>query len=349
MVRMKENSNIISLLRFPLTIGIVFIHSISFSQGRFLVYDFFHQLIGPISEVCVPLFFFFSGYLFFIKIDTLNFDTYITKVKKRVGSLAVPHIFWNLFVVAVIGLGQMFAPDLFTGAFKNIADFTVMDWLSIFYAAPGSSQPIAFQLWFLLVLMIMTVLTPLFYFLCRFMNYWWCLVLLIAYVTRFHVMGFGFYSFFFYGFGCWFGIKKQHFSLKRVSARWSIILVYTLLLVIELCSRNSSWCIYFHRINVVIGCFAVIQACALYLNSYGVKTPWYMRDSITNSSFFIYCYHGIFALFIPRCVISFINNDASAVMWYFLDVAILVLMGIVLYNLLSKFSPRFLKVIVGNR
>lgn len=164
---LSKQSEIISALRFPLIVGVVFIHTLELSAGEYQVYDFLYSfLTDGLCGVCVPLFFFFSGYLFFQNIDCFDMTTYWKKMKKRARSLLIPFIFWNLFVVTIIGLGQLVAPSLFTGAYKSISDFTFIDWLSIFYSALGSNQPIAFQLWFLRDLIIMVAMTPLFYYLC---------------------------------------------------------------------------------------------------------------------------------------------------------------------------------------
>ena len=68
-VCLKENNRIISIVRFPLIVGVVFIHSLSIPHGSFMVYDFFYYSLNEIlCDTCVPLFFFFSGY--FIGLDS---------------------------------------------------------------------------------------------------------------------------------------------------------------------------------------------------------------------------------------------------------------------------------------
>lgn len=67
----KKNSHTISFLRFPLCIAIVMIHSnvgVSNSTAtHFSIYNKFSDFfIGEICFSAVALFFFISGYLFFL-------------------------------------------------------------------------------------------------------------------------------------------------------------------------------------------------------------------------------------------------------------------------------------------
>ena len=62
---MKVNSEIISLLRFPLIVGVVFIYSLSLSHGLYHIYDFCYSLMTEtLCGVC-PLVLFLLGLFVF--------------------------------------------------------------------------------------------------------------------------------------------------------------------------------------------------------------------------------------------------------------------------------------------
>ena len=350
---LRGNIEINSLLRFPLIVGVVFSHSLSLAHGNYKIYDFFYiSLTEILCTTCVPLFFFFSGYMFFHNIESFDLGTYKNKLKRRVKSLFIPYVFWNLFVVAVIGIGQILAPSFFSGSFKNVMDFTVNDWLSIFYCAFGSNQPIAFQLWFIRNLMVMIVLTPLIYFLCRCFDYWWLLVLFLLPMIGINVLfpGFSFFSLSFFATGCWFGINKCSFIVKSINAKYLIIIAFIILYIIDfLFHKSNTVHVAFHYFCVVAGCISIIQAASLIVQHKDYTKFFFMEPAISNSTFFIYCYHGIFSAFITRFVIRFVSNDLMAVLGYFMVVFVLIAFGVLAFNFLSKLSPAIIGFITGGR
>ena len=108
-------SKTISYLRFPLIVGVVFIHNkmaeinvqgdiVSYDDWPWLTYtmDFFSSVLPTIA---VPLFFFISGFLFFYKVD-FDKNVYIKKLKSRYHTLVIPYLIWN-FVGFLILLIQM--------------------------------------------------------------------------------------------------------------------------------------------------------------------------------------------------------------------------------------------------
>ena len=349
---LKKNSDIISLLRLPLIVGVVFIHSIKLSQGYFPLYDFCYSFITEgICQVCVPLFFFSSGYLFFQNVDKFDIRIYKSKIKRRISSLLIPFIFWNLFVVAIIGTGQILCPSLFSGAFKNVLDFDAKDWLSIFYCSLGTNKPIAYQLWFLRDLILMSAITPIIYCLCKHLKFWFIGTLMVLYIlgVKSLVTGLSFFSLFFYCTGCWFGVNKIKFYFESNGLRWVSIVSFVILLILVLFLKNDYWAYLIQRTNVIIGCIAVVQLAFLYIEKRDVTDVFVNRKSISNSSFFIYCYHGIFATFLGKFAENIVANDFEAVIVYFAIVIFLVIFGVLAYNVLLRTLPRFTGVITGGR
>lgn len=85
----------ITILRFPLIVAIVFIHTfiagqpnidgkINVEYGQYPIYDFLDHIVRIcLAEVAVPLFFVISGFLFFYQCD-FNRETYYIKLRKRI-------------------------------------------------------------------------------------------------------------------------------------------------------------------------------------------------------------------------------------------------------------------------
>lgn len=333
-------------------VGVVFIHSICLPHGKFGFYDFCHSTLSDtLCGICVPLFFFFSGFMFFQNVTTLDFETYKLKMRRRIKSLLIPFIFWNLFVVAVIGAGQLLVHSFFSGAFKNVLDFDFKDWLSVFYSFQGSGVPMAYQLWFLRDLILMSALTPLIFYLCKYLKFWWIAVLMILHLlgVRSQVVGLNFSSLFFYCSGCWYGINKCSFGFESNRLKWVFVLIYGFLIVMELLLKGFDWICYLHEFNIIVGCIAILQFMSIYNESRDTSQLFYMKKSISNASFFLYCYHGIFAAFIAKFAANLVHDDFGAVFVYFADVILLVVFGVLAYNVLLKLLPSFTRIITGCR
>ncbi|MDR2814197.1 MAG: acyltransferase family protein, partial [Prevotellaceae bacterium] len=81
-------SNVITFLRFPLIIGVLFIHAMpgmDFGAEEnipvfYLCRNFFSGVLG---SVAAPLFFFISGFLFFQNINGFTKYDYLRKLKSR--------------------------------------------------------------------------------------------------------------------------------------------------------------------------------------------------------------------------------------------------------------------------
>lgn len=167
----KIQSQTISFQRFPLIVGVVLIHSY-FSEvvingvdlmknGIFPIYSTVSFLFSQIiSRIAVPLFFFISGYLFFFKINLFTREIYLQKLKKKVQTILIPYIFWNLLVIAFFFMSQTFLPGLMSGENKLIADYSIFDWFWAFWNTKminpniAEAYPICYQFWFIRVLMV---------------------------------------------------------------------------------------------------------------------------------------------------------------------------------------------------
>ena len=63
-----------------------------------------------------------SGYLFFLKNDSFTLDDYKGKISKRIKSLLVPYLIWNVIIFFVYLTVQTFVPSMASGRTKMIVD-----------------------------------------------------------------------------------------------------------------------------------------------------------------------------------------------------------------------------------
>ncbi|MBB5190803.1 hypothetical protein HNQ50_001526 [Silvimonas terrae] len=170
-----------ALLRFPLIVAVVYIHSFvttvglsSFRIGdmysspvSWMVREFFSQEVCRIS---VPGFFLISGYMFFWNFQG-TWQGYAGRLKKRVPTLLVPYVLWNLLVIGFYaGLQSIPAASGFiSGQNLPIARFDAMDWLNAFIG--WRAYPAAYQFWFIRDLMVMVLLSLPLYWLLRYASH----------------------------------------------------------------------------------------------------------------------------------------------------------------------------------
>ena len=180
----KKISLRITILRFSLIVGIVFIHSaantLHFSDGAggiqsvsaavSFIQCFISQVLARIS---VPFFFTISGFLFFQKYEC-SLAIILGKLKSRVKTLIVPYLIWNTLALLVYFILQSI-PSLsqfFSGAIKPVSQYNAYDYVNGYLGLRKSANsPFVYQFWFLRDLFIMVLISPLFWLAIRYTFY----------------------------------------------------------------------------------------------------------------------------------------------------------------------------------
>ena len=260
----KHISNIISYLRFPLIVGVVFIHSkldslisVDASSYTFFVMSLFSDVI---ARLCVPLFFFFSGYLFFINVE-FNKLIYREKLKKRIRTVLTPYLIWNCFgfIVLLIKVHPYFSvrfPALQV-YHVDIESFLRSFW-SFSLVSNNSYYPINFPLWYLRDLFILILFSPFVYRLICALKY---SVVFILFVIWFSPLGGHEFSqsLAFFPLGAYLSINKYDFDtiLKRFSP-YSIVM-YVIIAVLDVLTIGEQIHFLIHQIGILVGMIAIIN------------------------------------------------------------------------------------------
>jgi surface polysaccharide O-acyltransferase-like enzyme len=161
----------LAVLRFPLMLGVVFIHA-GFTQGitgaHLPVTTSIKSFISDgLTNPCVPLFFLLSGYFFFANFSW-SFSNYAGKLKKRVKTLLIPFLFWTHLVVLIYLLFQNlpFTKQYFTNTRPAVATFGIYEYADsiIGFTEHFRTSLYAVQFWFLRDLIVLVLIAPVFYF-----------------------------------------------------------------------------------------------------------------------------------------------------------------------------------------
>ncbi|MBQ4279397.1 MAG: acyltransferase [Rikenellaceae bacterium] len=358
-------SKTIDFLRFPLIVGVVLIHSQlsgTSIQGQQMMADGDFPLYSEVSYLCsniiariaVPLFFFFSGFLFFYRTNGFTKRIYGQKLKKRTRTLLVPYLFWNMLVALLLLLGQTFMPGLGSGANKALADFAPAEWLRIFWnvrEAGGEYYPINYPFWFIRDLMVVMLFSPLVYVVVRRFGYY--AVALLGVLWWFGwwvpVTGFSAAACFFFTAGAFFSIRDHNFVRTMRPLLPVVAVLYPAMAVGELCLRECAGRItdVLHNANIMVGVILLISLSARLLEQKkGHTVPF-----LSASSFFIFAYHAIPLGLAIKCMMLWLHPQSDILLLglYFFCPAVVIALGLTLYCLLQKYLPKFTAVITGGR
>lgn len=206
-----------------------------------------------ITRVAVPVFYIISGYFFFKNFRIWSWEGYLTKMRKRIKSLVIPYLMWNLILFCIVHdplfLGELSDNSLWSVLWEwrqkwhvfwdvNIFDCNLKNILG---GANYGTGPIDLPLWFLRDLIVVSFLSPLLYFFLKKARVWGVVFLLTAFVTRIWIKtpGFSITAFFFWGLGAYFAINDINivlFSRNKIK----IFLPITIMLI-PMCVYYDGW------------------------------------------------------------------------------------------------------------
>lgn len=316
-------------------------------QDYSVPFDIYMQcLTREIVFDAVPLFFFVSGFLFY-----LNEESIWKKWKKRIKSLFVPYILWCsfyfvflFFTQRVLGLERFFSGD----KLKLIADFEAIDYLRVFWDIRDGG-PILAPLWFLRNLIVLCVLAPIFRFLSIRLKVLFPIILLINYFFfhwKFLVVSDS--NFLFFGVGIYFCVTDLKLGLLDKAYLKYVAPIWVLLISAVMVSYSKGLPTYdlAHRLFLIIDCILVYAIVNKVTNNYDCN----MILKITAASFFIYLSHEPWISYIQSFFFKYISLPEAillAMPWIFVFIALCYTYAG--HYLLSKYAPPIYRILTGSR
>lgn len=342
MLEQKAFERVISILRFPLIVGVVLIHtSVKCDAGEAPIYSALHKLFSNLLvSPCVPTFFFISGFLFFYKVQNFTKDIYKTKLKKRVQTLLIPYLFWNIVVLLYYTAGHICFPGIIAPDNCNVLQYSFVDLIRSFWDNPDGF-PICYQLWYLRNLIVLCICSPIIYVLLKRMSKYSIYLFLLIYLC-FDVSGM-LKSAFWFMCGSYFSLWNINVVKVFAKIKWLVIAVFLCLLTICFFDNSVGW---LRDSMVLCGIASFICLANEYVIHYEHKP-----NVFDKSTFFIYGFHGFPIVLLATTILPrFLGSaDAMCVIQYLLAPISIILLSVALYMLLHKFFPSFLKVINGGR
>lgn len=345
----EVQSQTIYFLRFFFIAAVVFIHArmeavpTSCENG----YSLFVFITTRVFER-LPVLILFSGFLFFR--SGFSSRIYGKNLKRRVKSLLVPYLFWNLAVVAYYFLLQCWllwhgeTPDS-----QLITEYTLHDWKTAFW-----NEPIATQFWFVRNLMIFSVLSPVIYLVIRYLKLAGLILLALPWIFGIqvkigidHAEAVPMYLFFFSA-GAWLALRKENFVL-RMMPLWGwmgILFLLTIIFRVYRFVAGLPAIVWFDKLGLCISVVFFIALTGKLIGSGKLK----VNVPLCQSSFFIFAAHYIPVELLRIPLMKFLPATPwSHFLMHIICFAVVLGLCIGTYKLLHRFTPRFLSIISGGR
>ena len=367
-------SETISFLRFPLIIGVVFIHfdlvkchllpqEAVYPNWFYFIITFFSNVL---PRAAVPLFFFFSGFLFFYHTD-FSIGIYKQKLLKRTKTLLIPYIIWN--IIAVLFLLVYKIPGLehiFPDAAKIEIQCSPIRILNIFFdrgncifirntSDTNLPYPLNVPMWYIRELFAMVLLAPFIFQIIKKIGGWFVLILGITWSIRgpLFVPEGGYFSSlfcraaFFFSWGAYYSIENKNFIEEMQKPKW-VPLLFLPFVIIDALTQKHIFNAYFHNITIIIGTLTFVFIAAHLLLNERVK----VNKMLTQCSFFVYAFHNLILVSIGKALLSVFdiyNNVYAMLLFYFMVPVVTILICMAIYLALKRFFPAFSKILTGGR
>lgn len=324
----EEDTAYLDLLKVLLTVGILFRHAApDFPTGT--------PLLGTISkgvvlltEICVPLFFAISGYLFFLNApDQPDAKWFGNKLKKRVFSLLLPYLIANAAAFLCYWAVIRFRPGW-------IAGFLGDQWKSpLFVLWTG---PINLSLWFIRELIVVSILSPVIWLIVRYTRIWGVLLLGVLWFFRK-----GPAPVFFFSLGACLSFWRQSASDSvRHAGPW-FFLAYACCFPLAMKADNLM------KMTVLLGLPLAVWAASACLR----KVHFRLCPELRSWCFFIYLYHYIPLTGLKKFAYASLDTNGTAfgLMKYAAVALGLLFVLTLIYYVMKKSMPGLSKIILGGK
>ena len=350
-------SRTFDILRFPLAVWVVLIHSgwsevvisgVTYGSGNLPIFRFLSHLICvALGGIVVPTFLFISGYLFF-RSGTLSRDEYQRKIKRRMRSLVIPYFVWNVIVLLFSFIYQSILAQrgYVFGSVKPVFDYSIADFFHAFWDIK-SGAPICFQLWYVRDLIILSILSPLIGFLLTSGKKVGCAVVLLivygVYVTYWPSFPPSWSSVLYFIMGGACSLYQFRIVDGFSSPITRVVLLYPLLFVALFLKGDISWLMASWPVGVLF-----LLNCVYLLPQTKIDLPSGLKK-LAGISFFLYCIHEPLLTTLRKVTYLIIQPSSDLVflcIWIG-DAIVLVTFAVVLGLLIQTRANRLWAVLNG--
>lgn len=341
-------SEAITWLRFPLIFLIILLHCYS-TVGLPGDHGLYFRVIYPFSlwlgETGVPGFFFISGFLFF-----LSKKRYLQKLESRFHTLLIPYLLWNALLLALYIIVYLAGyPQDING--KNIADYTLIDYIRAFWDRgsydEGNFVPILCPFWYIRNLLIMSVLSPFFFYLVKYgrevfllaVAVWWLMTPHNAFISQ---------TILFFCLGAYFSILNKNpleifYKYKVFFLTTCVVFAFADILVHTIFITPIN--LQLHRLALIFN-IPVLFIIADYCCQRGISSKL-----LPNAAFIVFSVHYPIVVIMRKICAAKLGyaSDLIHIPLYFVCVIVATAISMIIYMCMDKYMPKIKTILSGNR
>jgi hypothetical protein len=293
------------------------------------------------------MFFVISGYLYFLNINNLSWEAYLSKTNKRFLTILLPYISWNIIAL-------MLSPS-------HLTSLSLYDILQGFWGQGKGFFPWNSPLWFLRDLMIVQLLTPLIYIIIKETKYWFVglllLLLFLGVLPTATSYGFTTVSLVYFSIGAYIGIFHKMFYIKLLKKRKILFYTYLLFVLVDwsIVSAKSMgyqtlfqpFTNYIQSITIMVG----IPSLFLVASKLARSQKFFIHlRKLSSAGMIIFCMHRLINSKISSIGLYILGKKSitsiEALIIYFITIALTLSICIWFHFLISK-NLLLLKILNG--
>lgn len=366
----------LDLLRFPLAVIVVSVHifnkeAISISGMTFdvcqysLYNDFLLFVAGFLRGISVPVYFFISGYVFFLGVNHFTKDVYFKKLKNRVFTLLIPFVIWNMPEM-IIQFGKYIFYDLIPFSTYGVElNLTLKNILSCFWKYNGelfvpitpsgdriigvSPFPLNAPLWFIRDLIVVVIFTPIIHYIIKHTKYFVIVVLLgLSFIPNIQIPHLGAFLFFF--MGAFLSIYNKDMVVEFGRYFKMSMIIYPLFSLLTIIAIKQDCSILYHI-------FKQISVLGFLIFAYNISI-WLLKNTrirpgkiLPPASFFIYVSHILIFMRVTKLIFMFMkpDNGVEIISSYLLSVILTVSSLLAVFVFMKKYTPGILHFVTGRK
>lgn len=352
---MNENNNFnqrlsaaITWLRFPLIFLIILLHCYSVVRLEGPRVSYFKAIYAFslwLGETGVPGFFFISGYLFF-----LSKKSYLQKLKTRIHTLLIPYLLWNAILLSLylIAYAAGYPQNI---NYRSITEYCLIDYIRLFWDRGsydnGNFVPLLCPFWYIRNLLIMSLLSPLLYYIVKYgrelflliVSIWWMMTYHNAFIPQ---------TLLFFSLGAYFSIMDVNPLEVIVRYKNCFLALFALFAFADIAMHT----IYATPINLQVHRLALIfNIPVLILLADLCVRRKYSTSILPNAAFIVFAVHYPIVVSLRKfCAAKYVMaSDITHIILYFICVIIATIMSILIYILLERYFPKLKNILSGNR
>ncbi len=352
-----SQSELITAMRLPLLYCIILIHTHYNKSGvpdvadtsayiHYFITEWLSKYALYATLVC---YFVFSAYYIYAKVPEKgwNLDFYYTTLAKRIPTLLIPFLLWGGLYIGAVWLKNGTA-EMLGFATDERSELLLKPIESLIWSSANA------PLWYVRDLMCMCLISPLFYYLFKYIKGWGVVLLALFFASgiQLGVLGFSSMAIASFGLGAYLGMNK----LDIPTICWK--LRYVSLLITLLIPTVATLGLYDQKIvDGAMNIYFLFGGSITLVNVFNLLFCRYakIKDfciSLAPAAFFIYACNEIYILNWVKGVFArlpFSDLLGVRLFSYFMIPAVTILACYVLYRLCVRYIPRAVVVLSGGR